>query len=658
MTQLAQLFEPLEGLAVISTSVAHIDSRIHGLGDGFIWDTDLTLAHGGTWVETTLTTTHALTFNPAMIVWLGELDNMNDRQAHTWRQTILRAPTTNQQGLSGNDLPAGYVYDHEKRTETIVYFPADALKWSPHRLYELTVREVTEYRPTARYGIGLVPNTPDPAFTFAPGTHIFRFWVRQTPRERTPSQWEAQTALIAAITPLLDQQPTLIPDGLDWNDMAYHALNDLHHDDCWVTLEGKTGLRAYVKGSSAVKRDEAKSFELMTQADVLLPLLQWRAQTGEKGADFVIERLLNAVRAYQIIDPHHYLPNHYPYRQTDTFMDTWYFYENALIKLPCIAHLTDDAELKNNFLTALQGGRELAHNTHYLIPLFADANGWQGANSLLNASVSGMYAAACVLAYQITHDQSWLTEAETALHTIHKLPPHTLTHEPQQLSFAASAAAWLARHHAKPELYKLASDFVHLSLRMGYWTPDPAVPFYDARGMFQACASLCYPAYKENVEVLWAWSELLDDPAIAQDNHDQNLPRLLASFANLQRCHNYAFFDPFLPESMRRGGCPYIPYEDLATAEFTHTATLGKELYGAGEVFFSAILFGKPDFLHNVPQDILTLSLDVPCLQLTREQDKVRRWLVYNPRTTSVEIHSRTTVLNLEPQSYQIVEGA
>jgi uncharacterized protein (DUF1810 family) len=328
-------------------------------------------------------------------------------------------------------------------------------------------------------------------------------------------------------------------------------------------------------------------------------------------------------------------------------MDTWYFYENALIKLPWVAYLTDDADLKERFLTALAGGRELAQNTHYLLPLFAKANGWQAQNSLLNVSVSGMYAAACRIAYQMTGETSHLREAERALNTVLQLPPHMLTHEPQQLSFAAAAAAFAGDIVAP-------SHFVNLTLRMGYWAKDPAVPFYDPRGMFQACASLCYPAYKENVETIWAWSELLSN-----DHIRELLPiKLMAAFANLQRCHNHSFFDSFLPESMRRGPCPYIPYEDLATAEFTHTAKLGKELYGAGEVFWSALLFSRPDFLLDLPPEVLTFSLDVPCVWLRRMGDRPPRWLVYNPRATPVEIRSSKTDLLLEPQSYHIVEGA
>lgn len=635
---------PIAGLASLSNRLSPTDDGMLGEGDGFTWATRAVAEAGGTWIELTLHTTRELTFNPTMIVWLGELDLLDDRQAHTWRQTVLRAPTANQQGLGGNDLPAGYLYDHSQRLETIFYVPPDSLAWSPHRFYEWTIRDVMEYRPTPRYGIGLIPTIPHPAFTFAPGTHAFRFWVRQLSLDTTPSTWDAQNRLIEAVTPLLDPQPTLIPDAPGWDTMARGTLQDVQHEACWIEAKGKTGLRAYVKGSSAVGRDQQRGFELMTQLDVLLPLLYWRQQTGETGADAVIERLLDAVRAYEIIEPHAYLPNHYPFDPSDTFMDTWYFYENALIKLPLVAHLTDDADLRRRFFGALEGGKRLVERTHHLLPLFADANGWQPRGSLLNAGVSGMYAAGCVLAYQLSGDARWQESAVDALRAIHQLPPHLLTHEPQQLSFAAAAANAVG-------LWDEARDFVNLSLRMGYWAKDPAAPFYDPRGMFQACASLSYPAYKENVEVLWAWSELL-----AQDWARDRLPgTLMAAFANLQRCHNYAFFDAFLPASMRRGPCPHIPYEDLATAEFTHTATLGKELYGAGEVFWSALLFSPPASLRDLPADLLTFSLDVPCLRLARPSETARRWLVYNPRSTSVELSSQS--LLLEPKSVQVVEG-
>jgi hypothetical protein len=333
----------------------------------------------------------------------------------------------------------------------------------------------------------------------------------------------------------------------------------------------------------------------------------------------------------------HFIANNYPPRPGDTFMDTWYFFENALIKWPWLAYLTGDANLHAMFLDALHGATTLAHRTNYLFPLFADAASWEPRNSLLNVSVGGMYASGHVIAHQMTGDAAHLDEAAAALRTMYQLPPHQLTHEAQQLTFAAAAARYLAKQFPDADWQAIAADFVNLALRMGYWGRDPAAPFYDPRGMFQACASLSYPAFKENVECLIAWPELLRDGI--------GPTRLLAAFANLQRCHNYAFFDPYLPETRRRGPCPYIPYEDLATSEFRHTAELGKELYGAGEVFWSALLF---ETLGNVGDpDALCLSLDVPCLELQQFPPAgKRRYLLYDPATGPREVRGTSGQVN------------
>ncbi|MBI5666544.1 MAG: hypothetical protein HZC41_00930 [Chloroflexi bacterium] len=612
---------------------AILPDGLAGSAPGLRWRTTITPQAGGFWLETVLEAEREVTFSPAMILWLGALDNLDDRQAHTWRQTILRAPTTNQQGLGGNDLPAAYVYDHATRTETICYFPPDAFAWAPHRFYDFSIREVLVYRPEGRYGLGLVPNTPTVDFTFPAGTHRFCWWFMQSPRPTVPTPWEAQRALVEAVAPLLDDQPRPMPDALPWHDMAVRALHDLNHDACWVTAGGVDGLRAYVRGSSAVGRDAAPGFELMTQLDVLWPLLLWRQATGAPDTGRIAERLHRTLAGFARPELD-FVANNFPPKPGDSFMDTWYFLENALIKLPWVAYLTGDDSLKTMFFSALRGAAQLARHTGYLFPLFADAAGWQPRGSLLNVSVGGLYAAGCVLAHQFDRDPAYLAEAARALRVLHTLPPHQLTHEPQQLSFGAAAAAYLARAGYEPQTdwRAIAADLVYLSLRMGYWAADPAVPFYDPRGMFQACASLCYPAFKENVETLLVWAELLAagiGPA-----------RLMAAFANLQRRHNYAFFDPFLPPELRRGPCACVPYEDLATAEFTHTAKLGKELYGAGEVFWSALLF---DALGSVDApDVLCLSLDVPALNLKPVPVDRRRYLLYNPADAAqtVTLHS------------------
>lgn len=622
-----------------------------GQTDAMIWRSTFRPEAEGWWVETTLDVHQPVSFDPSMVLWIAALDHLDDRQAHTWRQTILRGPTTNQQGLSGNDLPACYLYDHGQQLETICFYPPESFAWASQRFYDFAAREIHQYRPIARFGVGLLANAPQTHFDFQPGHYQLRWWFTQRERKTVPSTWEAQQSLIRTITPLLDPLPRLPETPVHWGDIAEKTLTDLYDEACWTQAEGVPGLRAYVRGSSAVARDEAPGFELMTQLDVLWPLMLWRDATQNRQADALIERIIATLPHFDRPE-HHFVANSFPKRAGDTFMDTWYFLENALIKLGWVAYLADDTQLKGMFRSAMQGGKALFENTRGQFPLFADATDWQARHSMLNVSVGGMYAAGCVIASQLFADSAYLDDAEAALTLIHQLPPHMLTHEPQQLTFAATAAHYLAQQGRGEKWHSIAADFVNLSLRMGYWGEDPAVPFYDPRGMFQACASLGYPAFKENVEVIFGWSELLNDA-------NATMPTaLMSAFANLQRVHNASFFDPWLPESMRRGPCPYIPYEDLATAEFPHTAKLGKEIYGAGEVFWSALLFGP---VTTDTPDVLVMALDIPCLELRRVPQENRRILLYNPQPVSRKITLRgastTRTVEIASQSIQVLEG-
>lgn len=654
---------PIDALAVQQV----FEDGFGGAGDGYVWRSTLVPLHGGIAVRTRLEVERAIAFAPAMVLWINALDDLNDRQAHTWRQTILRAPTVNAGGLGGNDLPACYLYDHATQTETICYVPPDALAWAERRFFEWSLREMFQYRPDPRFGLGLLPATPAVTVDLTPGAYTFEWWFTQRARPDIPTPWQAQQALIDTVAPLLDSEPRLAPAAVGWSRMAEQTVADLHHDACWVTVDGVTGLRAYVKGSSSAGRDHDRGFELMTQLDVLHPLLVWSRVTGRKPPEPIVERLLATLPEFDRA-AHQFVANHFPPRAGDTLMDTWYFLENALVRLPWVAHLVDSGALRAMFRQALEGARLLARRCNYIFPLFADATDWRARGSLLNPGVGGLYAAGCVLGWQLSGEQAWLDEAARALETLAALPPHMLTHEPQQLSFGAAAARFLARHTFDPARAagwnRIAADLVRLSLRMGYWGPDPAAPYYDPRGMFQACASLCYPAFKENVETLLPWPELLREaggPALEEGAFDARLVGLMAAFANLARCHNVAFFDAHLPETFRRGPCPAIPYEDLATTEFPHTATLGKELYGAGEVFWSALLF---DALGTCDApDVLILSLDVPALDLATMPvlqaaeggfaPEALHYLVYNPARVARQVTATTPYgrreLALEP---------
>ena len=78
-----------------------------------------------------------------------------------------------------------------------------------------------------------------------------RWWFTQSVRNGTPTQWQAQRIMLDAIAPLLDPVP-VAGEVVFWPDFAHKTLEDLYDEACWTTVNGVTGLRAYVRGSSAV----------------------------------------------------------------------------------------------------------------------------------------------------------------------------------------------------------------------------------------------------------------------------------------------------------------------------------------------------------------------------------------------------------------------
>ncbi|HOE26845.1 MAG TPA: hypothetical protein PK696_04025, partial [bacterium] len=108
-------------------------------------------------------------------------------------------------------------------------------------------------------------------------------------------------------------------------------------------------------------------------------------------------------------------------------------------------------------------------------------------------------------------------------------------HEPIGLANAVSAADALHRHSADPEHREWRDDFLRLLLMMMYRQPP-------LTGLFQACGGLLYPAFKENVEVLWA---------IAQARQAGGAPAALPvrTILEHQFRNNLAYFDGQPPDA-------------------------------------------------------------------------------------------------------------
>jgi hypothetical protein len=162
---------------------------------------------------------------------------------------------------------------------------------------------------------------------------------------------------------------------------------------------------------------------------------------------------------------------------------------------------------------------------------------------------------------------------------------------------------------------------------MLYWDEDPEAERngYAVRGMFEACASILYPAFKENIEAILPWTVLL--------RSGRGPTELLLKVMNLIRIHSFAFFDP-LQRRPQGGPAPWIPYENLGTSELPGTGSIGREVYGAGEALWAYLLFealGRSD-----DPEILVVFVDLLEAGTLRQfPPSRRRFIAYNPTGTA-----------------------
>lgn|GEM_PF-715390 len=665
------------------------------------FDAEVSVAPGDPWIHVSvvvhlkrpLVLQHSPSIEPELVLWISEYATMNERQNHEWRRVVISNPTRNCTGMRGNDCPAVYCYDPVRRAEVVLYYDMTSMTWMSRdnlaRFEDYLCSSKLGGPHKERFGVGLFADHYHGRL-FPAGDHVFRYSICQRYRREIPSQWDALATLVDSISVLflsdeeglgdLDAKGTTRAAHLStrthahggtqvcacpWREMASAALDELVHDPaCQTEVEGVWGHPAYVRSSSR-QWTEPKSFELMTQADVLWPLMHYvRALPGRADATDGTRMPVPATDLSSYLDrlvatlPHFFredigfISNNHPHARGQEKVDTWYFFENGLIKWPWITRLletwhatvnscrpaglapsaaADASALRRMFLEALDGARRYARNVRYIFPLFYDPATGSPVDSGTNYSVAGLYAYGAILGFRASGREEFLAEANEALLTMTRLPLDALYHEPQQFAFGALAAAELASLLHDPSLTRVSRDLVRAQLRMLYWYDDVARSRggYHTRGLFQACASILYPAFKENVESILPWLPLLKNGGFN--------PALL-KILHLQRWNNLCYFDPFLPESERTGArCPHIPYENIGTLELPDsTGYVGKEIYGAGEVLWLYLMFEAFAKASDPYVDVVFLDLldwDQPFADHTTP----RSVLVFNPTPRAFE---------------------
>lgn len=592
---------------------------------------------------------------PAIELWLGAVSTMAHRQAFSFRRTFVAGPVRSTQGLAGNSVPAAYLFDPVTGLETILHVEAAALAWAPGRLLSMEMRELFEYGPSPRYGVGLVPSA---RFQLQAGRHVVRWRLWQRRLGAAPDSWEASARLVDTLAAVFDGERRPTVKGVTWERAAKGALADiLDADQTQVSVlvggEEVLGLRAYARDATHYYDHAADHIELMTVADVVTPLLLYlRLHPDQEGA-----RLADRLRA-TLVRFHRpgasYISNGLLTDGVEPVTDTWYLFLNGLIKIPWVAQIARDSALADIALDALAGAERLADATGDRLPLFADFRPGTGPRPLgaaPNPSVVGLLAYAGLLGDELGGTGGADLATRLLIGLRHE-PVALCFHEPLQLGFAAAAAARLA-DAGDPRMAAMAEAFVRAQLRMLYWDEDPEATAggYAVRGMFEACASLLYPAVKENIEAILPWTVLL--------RSGRGPTELLLQVMNLIRLNSFAFFDPLLPRP-NGSAAPWIPYENLGTSELPGTGSIGKEIYGTGEVFWAYLMFEA--FAHADDPVILVVNTDLlEPASLRGDLVPSRRFVVYNPTAAPRTFHlvgrqGGRLPLELAARAWQLVE--
>ncbi len=559
---------------------------------------------------------------PEIITWLSSTSTLMEGQSGSWRRVVLDQPTRNSLGTGGNDLPAAYLLDQTLGVETLMYFDVDSMDWMSvanlPRFLVYRCSSITEIGGdgTQRLGLGLIASQAT-GNTLPAGDVSFTFYLLQRPMARLLTEQDAVTRWIAALLPLFHEDLRWPACATSWGQFAAGTVRDLQDpNSSQVAFDGHTGLRAYSKSSSKIWTQPDNNFELMAVADVLWPSLLYLRLHPDPNFGSLCAKLVSSLPGFFHPDTQS-ISNDF-IRPPNERADSWYPFENALVKYPMIAALSGSKLLVSNFLQAFAGAHKLADRYHSLFPIYYQTASLEAEGAGSNYAIGGLYAWGAILAARLTGDTTYLEVARRAIDVLYSVPAGRLFHEPQELGFAALAAAELGMRNETA--YLLAEQ-----LRMFYWYSDPSQKTHSVRGMVQAAASILYPAFKENVEAILPWT------AIAKRGM---LPDPMLRFLDQQRRNNFSFF-PSCANPNVRVPAQFIPFENLGTLELNgQTGNVGQEIYGAGECLWMYLMF--EGLGQSSDRELMLLNLDLlDAMDPATFPPRKLNFLLFNPHEQS-----------------------
>src|SRR6266851_5011723 len=566
---------------------------------------------------------------PQIITWLTSTSTLMEGQSGSWRRVALTQPTRNSLGTYGNDLPAVYLLDQNAGIETMMYFDMSDMGWMsienlPRFLvYRCSTISQIGRDGTQRLGVGLIADQAT-GNVLPAGDVRFTYFLLQRPLKELVTEQRAVERWMPALLPLFQERLAWPGCATAWKEFAAATVGDLQEKSATrVEVNGHAGLRAYVKDSSQIWQQPADNFELMTIADVLWPSLLYLRLHPSPGYETECNELLAALPSFYHEDTQS-ISNDFV-RKPNERTDSWYPFENGLVKYPAIGSLAASKEVTNHFLETFHTARKMARQYDYLFPIYYQVSTFLAEGAGTNYAIGGLYAWASILAHRLTAEEQYREEARRAIQVLYTVPSDRLFHEPQELAYGALAAAELGMRDQ-------ATYLLYQQLRMFYWYSEPSQKSHDVRGMVQAAASILYPAFKENVETVLPWTGILKRGLVFEG---------LLRFMDQQRRNNFYFFED-CSANRKRGPSAFIPFENLGTLELGGmTGNVGKEIYGAGESIWMYLMFEALGQVSD--RELMLLNLDLLDAALAKDfPSRELNFILYNPtavtRTATIAI--------------------
>ena len=249
------------------------------------------------------------------------------------------------------------------------------------------------------------------------------------------------------------ERPT--PDHVDWKERADASRDDLERSDsCWLTVDGRRYLRAYVG-------DDNHPPESMVQLAVLVPLLERSKWSGQDDPlSKTIRDVLGSFHDDRTGMIARWLPSAEGMldggeeHEGPRVMDSWYLFHPLLNLARLAGH--GDKRARKLLLGSLDRVIEIAHHFHHVWPVFYDidtlevikAESEPGKAGELD--VPGLYAHVMLQAYDLTDDQRYLDEALAAAHAL-RGKGFELTYQTNNVAFGMVALQRLFQLTGDPE---------------------------------------------------------------------------------------------------------------------------------------------------------------------------------------------------------------